>query len=101
MKWSLLAKLLLPVLAIAVPGATPVIPWIAQGIDEADTLFTDGADKKAHVLNLVADGAAAVSATGKVQVDPVSAQVVTQAVFQAIDSVNAVVKANQPAVPPA
>jgi hypothetical protein len=98
MKWFDLAKMLVPVVGAVVPGAAPLVPFILTGIHEAEALHgDDGQAKKAHVLTLVANGAAAVSATGKVSIDPGLAVAVTNAVFQAVDNVHDVVKANQPA----
>ena len=97
MKWAELAKFLIPVVAAFVPGAAPLAPLILSGVNEAEQLVSaSGADKKAHVLRLVAAGAATATATGKVTIDPTTAVAVTEAVFAAVDGVHAVVNANQP-----
>lgn len=96
MKWFQIAQFVLP-LAALIPGAAPLIPFISAGINEAQQIHGDSnnAEKQQHVLNVVAAGAAAVSATGKVSIDPTEAQAVTNAVFSTINSVQAMVKQNQ------
>lgn len=95
MTWFDLAKLLIPVVGAVVPGAGPLVPLILAGITEAQALHDvdHPLDKKAHVLNVVAIGAAAATATGKVRIDPAQAAVVTNSVFDAVDAVHAIVKA--------
>lgn len=98
MKWFERAMALIPILGFLYPPARPLVPLILAGVTEAQAIH--GADnnevKKAHVLNLVAVGAAAATATGKVAIDPTQATTITQSVFAAIDAVHAIVKA-QPA----
>jgi hypothetical protein len=103
MKWKEIAELLLPTVGALVPAAAPYVPLMHVGIQEADALFTDGTEKAAHVENLVATGAAAATATGKVAIDPTTAVGITRSVFSIIDSVHQVLKANppQPAATPA
>lgn len=95
MKWLELAKLLLPVVCAVIPGAKPLEPFILAGATEAQAIH--GADKpgekQAHVLNVVALGAEAATATGKVAIEPAQAAMITQSVFSAIDAVHAIVKA--------
>lgn len=58
-----------PMILPSVPGGQrvlPFIPVITHGIVEAEQLpGASGADKKAHVLNLLADSVTALNATGK------------------------------------
>jgi hypothetical protein len=104
MKWLDLAKLLLPIVGGLVPGAAPLVPTILIGITDAEHLGEDGAAKKAHVLQLVADGAATANATGKVTIDPTQAVFAAESVFNVVDSVRSTLKANaavDPIAPPA
>jgi hypothetical protein len=103
MKWFELARFIVPIVGVAVPGAAPFIPAIMAGVNEAEQLHadSDGATKKQHVLNLVVAGAEAATASGKVSIDPANALDVTNAVFSAVDAVHAIVKAqNKQDVPP-
>jgi hypothetical protein len=96
MKWFDIAKALLPVVGALVPGAGAVVPFIVVGIHEAEAIKgATGAEKQAHVLNVVANGAAAASASGKVAIDPAAAMTATTAVFSAVDAVHAIVTANK------
>ena len=97
MKWFELAKLLMPVLAVALPGSAPLIPFIEDGITQAQLVHgdTNNAAKK----QLVYDAAAAASATHKVAIDPATAVVITDAVFATIDNVHKIVQANPPTWP--
>ena len=93
MKWFEIVKLVLPIVGIVVPGAAPLVPMIMGGIHEAEQLpGADGPTKKAHVMNIVADGAQAASATGKVAIDPTTAVAITEKVFDVVDAVHKVVK---------
>lgn len=98
MNWINLARLLIPILGVVVPDAAPLVPMILHGVDEAEAIHGagTGAAKKAHVLALVRDGATTASATGKVHIDPGKATNITEAVFNAVDDVHAIVQANQP-----
>jgi hypothetical protein len=98
MKWFQLAQMIVPILSVAVPGVAPLAPWILAGVTEAQAIHGPDKpeEKQSHVLNLVANCAAAVSATGKVVIDPTQAVAITQSVFNAIDAVHAIAKA-QPA----
>lgn len=67
-RWLQLVKLLAPtIVAVAVPGVGPALAAaIADGIAEAEQIpGASGADKKAHVLNLVRAGAGAVNAASE------------------------------------
>jgi hypothetical protein len=101
MKWFQLAQGIVTILSTASPAVAVLAPFLIGGIGEAQQIHGSDAPeaKKAHVLNLVAASAAAVSATGKVTIDPTEAVAITQNVFSAIDSVHAIVKA-QPTVTP-
>jgi hypothetical protein len=95
MKWFDIAKALLPVVGALIPGAGPLVPFIIVGVHEAEAIpGATGAEKQAHVLNVVADGAAAATASGKVAIDPAAAMTATTAVFSAVDAVHAIVTAN-------
>jgi hypothetical protein len=98
MKWFELAKLLCRFVVAVVPGAAPLVPLILAGVTEAQAIH--GADKpsekQAHVLNLVANRRRGGDGDGKVVIDPTQATTITQSVFNAIDAVHAIVKA-QPA----
>lgn len=81
-------KLALPILGVLVPGSAAFLPLINIGVSEAAALpGASGADKRAHVLNLVAVGAAAASATGKVPIDPATAQAIAANVISVIDGI--------------
>lgn len=62
-----------PMILPSVPGGAKIatfIPVITHGIVEAEQLpGASGADKKAHVLNLLADSVTALNATGKAHLD--------------------------------
>lgn len=62
-----------PMILPSVPGGQRVIPFIpviTHGIVEAEQLpGASGAEKKAHVLNLLADSVTALNATGKTHLD--------------------------------
>lgn len=63
-----------PMVLGAVPGGekiAPLIPTITHAITEAEAIKgASGAEKKAHVLAVVAAGVATANATGKVTLDP-------------------------------
>ena len=69
-----------PVVLVAVPGGpliAPLVPLIVSAIGEAEQVKgASGAEKKAHVLNIVAAGVATTNATGKVALDPAAVAVV-------------------------
>lgn len=74
-KWLELIAKLAPVLLVLAPGGAvlaPLVPVIIHAIQEAEQLKdADGADKKAHVQNIVADGVAVTNAAaGKTLLDP-------------------------------
>ena len=58
-----------PMILPTVPGGAKVVPFIpviTHGIVEAEQLKgASGAEKKAHVLNVLADSVTALNATGK------------------------------------
>jgi hypothetical protein len=102
MKWFEVAQLLAPLVGLLIPGSAPVIPLIIRGVTEAEAIpGATGADKKAHVLNLVAASAEAETAIGTLTIPPAAALQIANAVFQAVDGVRAVVLVNQVQVPPA
>lgn len=83
-------RLALPILGVLVPGSAAYLPLINIGVGEAAALpGSSGAEKRAHVLNLVAAGAAAASATGKVPIDPATAQAIAANVIQVVDGIKA------------
>jgi len=93
-KWAQLANLILPIVSLTIPAAEPLVPYIQNGIFQAQQLHgdTDNVAKK----QLVLDGVGAAVATGKVKIDPATASQITEAVFSAIDGFNAIVQANKP-----
>jgi hypothetical protein len=100
MKWFAIAKILLPVIGSLVPGASALIPYIGDAIGAVQLIHgdTNNAAKK----QLVFDGVAVATATGKVNIDPATAQAITSCVFDTIDNVKKIVQANTPtSTPPA
>lgn len=92
-----IARMILPLLGFLVPGAAPILPYILDGITAAEAIpGASGADKKAHALQVVSDGAAAVTASGKLTIDPAAAVATATAVFSAVDNVKAIVASAQP-----
>ncbi len=61
-----------PAVLAVMPGGdkiAPIVPKIVHGIKEAQAMKgASGAEKKAHVLAAIADGAAVANATGKVKI---------------------------------
>lgn len=94
-RWVDIARLVIPAI-VFIPGAAPLVPVILTGVNEADKIFGEDpqseTEKRQHVFNLVADGVKGVGDVGAAQIDPVRAQAVTEAVFDAIDNVKAIVK---------
>jgi hypothetical protein len=68
----------------------PLIPVIIHGIQEAEQIpGASGAEKKAHVLEVVSAGVTAVNATGKVKLDPVEvADIASKGVDLTVQIVN-------------
>ncbi len=100
MKWFHALTLLAPALGLIIHGAGVLIPSIIAAANEAELIpGADGPAKKQHVMNIVTAGAAAATLTGKVTIPPADAYTVTNAVFEAVDGVHAIAKANQ--APPA
>lgn len=97
MKWHLLANILAPALAIAFPVAAPVIPAILTAINEAQAAHPDSDEsreaKREHVFRAVMAGSEAGSALSGKQIPPAAAVAITQAVFQSIDAIHAIGKA--------
>ena len=81
-----------PVVLATIPGGdkiAPVIPKIVDGIKSAEAMQgASGAEKKRHVLNIVASGAAVANATGKVKVSAADLEAIAS---QGIDTVIATV----------
>jgi hypothetical protein len=63
-KWLVVVLQVAPVLIALVPGVPPIlVPLIVRGITDAQQIKgASGADKKRHVLAIVADGITAVNA---------------------------------------
>lgn len=82
-----------PMILPSIPGGQKVIPFIpviTHGIVEAEQLpGASSSEKKAHVLNLLADSVAALNATGKthLSIDELSA-VASQGIDTTIGAVN-------------
>jgi len=91
-----------PVVLSVVPGVPPGLgPLISHAIIEAEAIHgASGADKKAHVMNIVNDALATADSVGKPIGD---ASVIVPAVSAATDAVistvNAVKAAHQPEAP--
>ena len=105
MKWwqtalSIASNPVLAPLLAAIPGAGPMLPFIIDGVKVAQQLHGD--TNNSAKRQLVMDGAAAASASGKVSIDPTTAVAVTNNVLNVIDAIHGIVKANQPtpATPP-
>jgi hypothetical protein len=84
-----------PVVLLAVPGGgliAPLMPLIVQGIADAHTLpGASGADKKAYVLQLVADATQATALIKPGTIDPALAlQAASHGIDAVITSINAV-----------
>lgn len=75
-----IVKMIAPVVLMVVPGGAPFAPLLVNGIVEAQGLYhppdvadgspLTGAEKKAHVLGLLRDGAATVNLVRPGSVDP-------------------------------
>lgn len=87
-KFLFLVNALAPLVLANVKGGDKVaefIPIVTDGIIAAEQIKgATGAEKKAHVLDLVAAGVAGANATGKVKLD---ASAVTTAAGDGIDAV--------------
>jgi hypothetical protein len=97
MKWHQLANILAPALAIAFPVAAPAIPAILTAINEAQAAHPDSDEsreaKREHVFRAVMAGSdVATELTGK-RIPPAAAVAITQAVFQSVDAIHAIGKA--------
>ncbi len=88
-KFLSIIKLVAPVVLASVKGGekiAPLVPVITGAIEEAEQIHgATGAEKKAHVLNVVSAGVTAANATGKVKMDPAEVQAV------ASDGIDAVI----------
>ena len=77
-----------PLVLLAVPGGAaiaPIIPVIVGAIGEAEAIKgASGAEKKQHVLNIVAAGVTTANATGKVTLDPSEVQTVASHGIEAV-----------------
>jgi hypothetical protein len=94
-KFSLMVNMLAPVVLLTVPKGDKIAPLstsITAGIIAAEQIKgATGAEKKAHVLELVAAGVATANATGKVKLDQDEAVAVAGVVIdRVIGSVHAV-----------
>jgi hypothetical protein len=103
MKWYQVFQFVLPLVAQFFPKIIPLVPYIQQGVTEAQAIAgASNADKLEHLTNVVKDGAAAISLTGTVTIDPNEAANVLNSAVSVVDSFHAILKANQaPAVVPA
>ena len=79
-KWLNLVTLIAPVVLANVKGGDRIasmVPVIVSGITEAEQIAgASGAEKKAHVLNIVQAGVTAANATGKVHLDAADVQAI-------------------------
>lgn len=92
MNWLDLVKLIAPiVVAATVPHGAVLGPLIATGISDAEQLAgAKGAEKKAHVLELVTDGVIAINTAKGIDVfDPAAVGVAAdRAIDDTIEIVN-------------
>lgn len=90
-------RILGPVVLATVPGGekiAPLIPTITGAIEDAEAIKgASGAEKKAHVLNIVQAGIATANATGKVALDPAGVLVAASTGIDAVVATVNVVKA--------
>lgn len=90
-KFLNIVKVIAPLVLANVKGGDKIgalIPTITDGIAEAEQIHgASGAEKKAHVLNIVKAGVETANATGKVTLDPAEVHEV------ASDGIDAVVGA--------
>lgn len=107
-QWLAIAALLAPAVLTRVKGGekiAPFIPAITQGVIEAEQIKgASGAQKKAHVLNLVPVAVGVANATGKTHLDPVViGSIVDSGIDAVIKAVNAVhaTHVDPPALPSA
>jgi hypothetical protein len=94
-KFAAMVNMLAPVVLMMVPKGEKVAPYVGSitaGIVAAQQIKgATGAEKKAHVLDLVAAGVATANATGKVKLDQDEAVAVAGVVIdRVIGSVHAV-----------
>ena len=94
-KFAAMVNMLAPVVLMMVPKGEKVAPYVGSitaGIVAAQQIAgATGAEKKAHVLELVAAGVATANATGKVKLDQDEAVAVAGVVIdRVIGSVHAV-----------
>jgi hypothetical protein len=104
MKWTDVANYAIPFLGIVLPKARELAPLILQSVNEAQRAFPDSDEtreqKRQHVFaSVLAATAATASATDR-QIDAGQAIAATQAVFQAIDAIHAIAKAQQTSAVP-
>jgi hypothetical protein len=85
-QFTQLAERLAPIVLSLIPSVPPqVIPLVTKGIVDAESLYTEGFDKKQSVLALLHDGLVTLNATkGEIVLDP---SVVGPAVDKGIDAV--------------
>lgn len=102
MKWRDIVRIVVPVVLSLIPAGrqyTALIPVIVNGIDEAEAIKgASGADKKQHVLNLVANAVDAINgAAGKTVLGATAAQVVAgNLIDAAVSVVNLVAELGKP-----
>lgn len=93
-KFKSLVRFLGPVVLSAVPGGDKIaehVDVLLGAIEEAEQIRgATGAEKKAHVLAIVAAGVTEANASGKVHLDPAAAQAIAA---HAVDAVITTVKA--------
>ena len=103
MDWLSIVKMVVPFVLTAAGVPPIIIPLVTGGIAEAQGIKgATGAQKKAHVLNLVSAGVTGMNAAaGKVIVDPTLAVTTTSSgIDTAVGVVNIVHQAHgTPAVP--
>lgn len=105
MKWTDIANYVAPILGIVIPRARTLIPALLQAINEAQRMFPDTDEtreqKRAHVFAAVlafVNGERA-GAGAPIGLGDVIAAI--QTIFQAIDAIHAIAKAQQAAEAPA
>lgn len=103
MKWYQVFQFILPLVAQFFPKVIPLVPYIQQGVTEAQAIAgASNADKLAHLTNVVKDGAAAITLSGVAKVDPTDAANILNSAVSVADSFHAILKSNQaPAAVPA
>lgn len=97
-KFKSLVRVLGPMVLASVPGGDKIaqhVDVVLGAIEEAEAMKgASGADKKAHVLAIVAAGVQEANASGKVHLDPAAAQAIASHGADAIiATVNAIHRA--------